>query len=272
MFKPTDITEDLLFCTTRIETKNGSCGTGFFLSFKFGDKQVPIVVTNKHVVENNPNCPFSMTFHLDTNSEGPINTIIFNASNFTWYFHPIFDLCFLPVIPIVENIYQNSGQKVFFEPIDETLICDDEKLKKLTALEHVIMVGYPMGLFDTKNNMPLLRNGYTASHPMLDFQVNGRGVVDMACINGSSGSPIFIFNDSTFRQKGSKGISLGGRLLFLGVLHAGPELPREGEIVTLNEYGTKNVSLTKIPINLGYYIKSKELLLFKSVIANALNK
>lgn len=90
----------------------------------------------------------------------------------------------------------------------------------------------------------------------------------MACINGSSGSPIFIFNESTYRQKGTNGLNLGGRLLFLGILFAGPELPRDGEIVTINKMGIRTVPRTNIPINLGYYIKAKEILSFKETLMN----
>lgn len=270
MFKPTDITEELLFCTTRIETKSGSCGTGFFFTFKMDDKIIPLIVTNQHVLEGNPNIEFSMSLHFLSNDLEVSDNVIFNAKGYQWLFHPKFDLCCLPLNPILINIHDQTGRQVFYKTISDDLICDNKKLEELTAFEHVIMVGYPMGLYDSKNNLPLLRNGYTSSHPMLDFQRNGQGVVDMACINGSSGSPIFIFNESGFRKKGTEGLNLGGRLLFLGVLYAGPEMPREGQIVTINELGVKNVSLTRIPINLGYYIKSKELLFFKEIISNLL--
>lgn len=48
------IYEQLSFCTARIETEDTSgntySGTGFFFSLKVKDKNVPLLVTNKHVV------------------------------------------------------------------------------------------------------------------------------------------------------------------------------------------------------------------------------
>lgn len=48
------IYEQLSFCTARIETEDSSgntySGTGFFFSLKVKDKEVPLLVTNKHVV------------------------------------------------------------------------------------------------------------------------------------------------------------------------------------------------------------------------------
>ncbi len=52
--QPKGITEQLMFSTIRLEAKNGSCGTGFFYNFKTGNNIVPVIVTNKHVVNNNP--------------------------------------------------------------------------------------------------------------------------------------------------------------------------------------------------------------------------
>lgn len=49
------IYEQLCFCTTRIETENSnrnkSAGTGFFFDLNIDDKRVPLLITNKHVVE-----------------------------------------------------------------------------------------------------------------------------------------------------------------------------------------------------------------------------
>ena len=71
--------------------------------------------------------------------------------------------------------------------------------------------------------------------------------------------------------QGTNGFNLGGRLLFLGILFAGPELPRDGEIVTVNNLGIRTVSRTNIPINLGYYIKAKEIMAFKEMLRSIMD-
>lgn len=58
-----------------------------------------------------------------------------------------------------------------------------------------------IGLSDTRNNYPIFRKGYTSAHPAVDFNDDGIGLVDMACFPGSSGSPIFIFNEGSYRDK-----------------------------------------------------------------------
>ena len=53
--KPISISERLLYNTVRLEGLDKSSGTGFFFNFKFEKGIVPVLVTNKHVVNNNPN-------------------------------------------------------------------------------------------------------------------------------------------------------------------------------------------------------------------------
>jgi hypothetical protein len=138
-------------------------------------------------------------------------------------------------------------------------------MMKLDAIEDVIMVGYPNGLWDHVNNLPLVRKGATASHPGIDFKIEGQPgpgvtVVDMACFPGSSGSPVFVFNNGAFgiRDAGAK---IGDRAIFIGILFSGPVMLNTGEIVVKN-IPTKTVPLAevKLMINLGYVIKPREIL------------
>ena len=43
---------------------------------------------------------------------------------------------------------------------------------ELSAVEEILMIGYPNGLWDAVNNYPLIRRGVTASHPAVDFDVD----------------------------------------------------------------------------------------------------
>jgi len=54
MMKPQTTSEQMLFSTVRLVASNNSTGTGFFFNFTFdGNKTVPVIITNKHVVNNN---------------------------------------------------------------------------------------------------------------------------------------------------------------------------------------------------------------------------
>ena len=129
------------------------------------------------------------------------------------------------------------------------------------------MVGYPNGLWDKVNNFPIFRKGITASHPAVDFNDKNIGAVDMACFPGSSGSPIFILNENGYSDKKGNTMLGAKRLIFLGILFEGPQINQKGELVVENIPTQQKISaLVPSMINLGYYIKSSEVLSFKEGI------
>ena len=188
-----------------------------------------------------------------------------------WYFHPTHDLCFTFVNPLFENVKRNTGKNVFFIANEESLIYDSTELNDLSALEEVVMIGYPVGIWDKLHNFPVFRKGFTGSHPAYDFNQKSIGVVDMACFPGSSGSPIYILNENGFSDKKGNSYLGRSRLIFLGILFAGPTMNINGD-VSVVEIPTKQqiVSNSKIMINLGYYIKSYEILALKEIIKTIL--
>lgn len=187
MINPQTLTEQMLFNTLRIENSKGGTGTGFFLEFDYGgeDKKVPVIITNKHVINDNPQEEVFFFIHIKTN-EGPSDENIGIKIKPQWFFHPEQDLCFCLVAPLDAMIKKEFQKAPYFISISENSIWDNKRLEDLSALEDVVMVGYPKGLRDTKNNLPLFRKGITASHPAIDFNNKNIGAVDMACFPGSS--------------------------------------------------------------------------------------
>lgn len=91
-------------------------------------------------------------------------------------------------------------------------------------------------------------------------------MIDAACFPGSSGSPIFLYNIGNYLNK--KGTTvIGSRFFFLGILYAGPQYNNKGEVKVV-DIPTKMeaISISKIPVNLGYVIKSKKLLDFDEIL------
>ena len=130
------------------------------------------------------------------------------------------------------------------------------------------MVGYPIGMWDKKNNFPIFRKGYTSSHPAIDFNEDGIGLVEMACFPGSSGSPIYILNEGGYKDKRGN-LNWGkSRILFLGILFAGPKYDAQGELIVKNIPTSKQKieAHTGIMANLGYYVKASEIMEFKEYI------
>lgn len=272
MINPETISERMLFSTIRLEASNNSTGTGFFFHFKVSNDQIiPVIITNKHVINHNEKEEIKFFLHIKNGDipDGKNIGIVFKTD---WYFHSDQDLCFCFAGPLLHQLKDQKKEEAFYIPIIEDLIWHNKKLEELSALEDIVMIGYPNGLWDQKNNLPLFRKGVTASHPAIDFNNKNIGVVDMACFPGSSGSPIFIFNENGYSDK--KGNSFLGckRFIFLGILFSGPQLNSKGELIIENITTQQKVSaITPTMINLGYYIKGEEILAFKPEIEKIIN-
>lgn len=264
MINPQTKTEQLLFCTTRIETIHGT-GTGFFFQFQLDEQQgMPVLVTNKHVVANADEISFSV--HIKEN-DIPTNENILITHQAQWFEHPTLDLCCTLVNPLFMEFQAETGKEIFYLPLPESLMWTYSDLTNLSAMEDVVMVGYPIGLWDEIHNLPLLRKGVTSTHPAIDFKGEKKGVIDAACFPGSSGSPICIINEGGYIDKNGT-LTLGGsRFGLIGILYAGPIHNAQGEII-VQEIPTQQVASANTPmmINLGYYIKADQMLELKKVV------
>lgn len=269
------ITEQLCYSTVRIECQNNnsspSTGSGFFFSLRKNENEtIPMILTNKHVVKDMVVGKFIMT-KADENGN-PINTDHFsvtipNLQNLIVN-HPDndVDLCALPVAPLLRHAQQNNIS-LFFRTFEKNLIPTQEQIDEFTALEDILMIGYPNGIWDKTNNMPILRRGSTATHPSLDYNGKKEFMIDAACFPGSSGSPVLIYNPSGYSTKGG-GIVIGSpRVILLGILYAGPQHTATGEIKIVNVPTLQQpVSFSRIPNNLGLVIKSEKILDFESIL------
>lgn len=127
------------------------------------------------------------------------------------------------------------------------------------------MIGYPNGLWDQVNNMPIIRRGITATNVTLDYNGKKEFLIDAACFPGSSGSPVLICNVGGYTSKFGS-LNWGkSRVFLLGILYAGPQMRVTGDLqlITVPEYQQKTVSVSQIPNNLGFIIKAERLLEFK---------
>ena len=267
--------EQLAYSTVRIECKSadgsGGTGTGFFFTFlNTKDSSVPTIITNKHVVRD----AVTGTFHLtvaDGNGLPLVGANSFKSiqlDNFDkkWIPHPDpnIDLAAMPIAPLIHEA-RNQGIAFFYRSHDSELVATDEFSANLTAVEDILMVGYPNGIWDSYNNSPIFRTGVTATHPAWDYNGKSEFMIDAACFPGSSGSPVLLWNPSSYRQK-SGDIVVGSRIKLLGVLYAGPQHTATGEVKVV-EVPSKldTVAVSLIPNNLGNVIKAREILKFESI-------
>jgi hypothetical protein len=261
--------ENMSHNTIRIKVKydDGESGvsTGFFYSFEGNNKEfVPAIVTNKHVLENAEylECSFNPTgkdnrVNLKDNK---FEMSIVDLKNNCWYSHPnpSIDLAFIPLAKVIAKL--NSEQKfpymLFFA---RQLLPKPGEWLTLTALEQIIVVGYPAGVWDSKNNLPILIRGTTATHPKIDYEDRPEFLVSAPVYLGSSGSPVFLYD--------SKDVFLGQDLnlgkhrpRLVGILSQVFHQEQQGEMVsTPIATVKKNIPFFRIPNNLGIVIKSTEL-------------
>lgn len=260
--------EQLAHSTVRIECQlaNGLTGTGTGFFYRFAENEgihVPAIVTNKHVVAGAQKGQFLMT--LSDVSGNPLqqthHAFLFDNFEQMWIPHPDkdIDLCAMPIAPIIEAAKKESKQ-LFYISLDKSLIPSKAEYDDMVLMEEITMVGYPNGIWDQVNNMPIFRRGITATHPNLDWNGKSEFLIDAACFPGSSGSPVFLYNQVGYATK-SGGMTIGpGRLKLLGILYAGPQYTVSGEIKIVT-IPTQNipVAISSIPNNLGIVIKATKL-------------
>lgn len=278
--QPMLLSEQLLHCTVRIQTVDAGgtshVGTAFFFSFlkeKDGN-HVPALVTCKHVVKG----ARQGTFHLTvkgTNSLPEVGKhipITLDKFESRWMPHPdpTIDLCMMPIAPLLAEA-KKKGKDFFYITLDKSLFLSEADLNDVGPLQRIVLIGYPIGIWDSKNNLPIARQGVLATDPSVDYEGRKEFMIDAACFPGSSGSPVMLFNQGSYPTR--SGISMGSRLKFLGVMYAAPQYTTEGKIIIKNiptklEPRTQNM----IPANLGLVLKSTLLNDFEKPLKKLIGK
>lgn len=266
------LSEKLMYNTVKIKTKDGS-GTGFFFCFTIDQKEYLILITNKHVINNDPSQLVSVQFHISNGNQIPDSNFDIPLMFNRWYFHSSKDLCFCFINQYIERFNSLNNKKIYISSLNKNYIYTEEQLMGLSALEELTMVGYPIGLSDEKNNFPIFRKGFTASHPGISFNDNGIGLADIAAFPGSSGSPIFVLNENSYNTKDGT-VNIGDRCILLGILYGGPQININGkfEIKNIPTSQQKLSVQTPIMTNLGYYICAYELLEFENQIKEIIKR
>ncbi len=283
MIVPNSNVSRLLYSTIQIiaHDANGrkSSGTAFFFEFDadgYGDEKcIPVLVTNCHVISGATDITFFV--HEASEDESAPKVVSFDvtladnakedAVEKQWIKHPGgADLCVMPIAQL-KKAAEYTGKKFFYAPFHERMLPTQAKLKSLTVLEDIVMLGAPIGLWDEVNNFPLLRRGMTASHPAIDFNGKPEGVVDIAAFPGSSGSPILMPKLVGFQSDANIQVNFDHDFTLLGILWGGPQFTVAGEIRIVNIPTTaRPIASTMIPVHLGYYIKATELLEIKKTL------
>ena len=255
------LSEQLIYCTTKIITiineKQVATGTGFFMNFNENiEKNIcqPVIITNKHVVKDAKKIIFSVCRADESNNPLDQEKFTINLDEFNIINHPDdkVDLCAIPIasLDICSKEYKVN---LYRGKLKTDLIITDEEVNNCSAMEDIIMIGYPNGLEDLYNNKPIIRKGITSTHLKFDYNGKKEFLIDMACFPGSSGSPIFFCNEFSYTQGNTT--VFGTRCKLLGVLYGGPQHTSTGSIIFEN-IPTNPRAVIQIPNNLGLVIKA----------------
>lgn len=224
--QPKTIAEQLFFTTVRIDTITANSaqgsGTGFFFSHKVGDQNFPFVVTNKHVVMGMREGALSFLQRRDTlPTLGNGFRLSIDDWAQAWFGHPDpnIDIAICPFAPLEAHIKQQHNVDLFYRYVSGDMIPTSQQVAELDAVESVTFIGYPNGIWDSKNLLPVARRGTTASPIEVDFEGTPRFLIDASVFGESSGSPVFILNQGSWATKDG-GMVVGSRFHFVGVVAA----------------------------------------------------
>jgi hypothetical protein len=246
-------------CTARIlagsDANATSMGTGFFYGFPNANADpgscFPALVTNKHVLDGCSKAQIVL-------SVAPANAPKDSFDRPQGLLHEAFDIPINANSPIFNNL-EAHGRAAHHFLLTQSLRLDQRTRGILRTVEPVVMVGYPNGLWDATNNAPIIRRGITATHPLFDYGGRSEFVIDAACFPGSSGSPVFIYEDGMYRSA-PDAMSPGTRVALVGVLWGGPQYTAEGVLEPRPiPHNLSHAPVTNIPMNLGFVIAADQL-------------
>lgn len=219
-----DISTQLLYTTIPIwgiKADNSQVsGTGFIFDYNLnvnGIKQsIPLLITNYHVLDGVVKGIFEFAVQRNGQpAKGERVRVEFNQNFIGVNKLGNLDLVAIPLASTVNEL-SNTGKSIFFKSINLDIIPNENQIDDFAAIEDITFIGYPSGLYDDYNVSSIIRRGITATPIWNDFKGESAFLIDAGVFPGSSGSPVFILNQGSYPSK--KGITIGSRLFFIGVL------------------------------------------------------
>jgi hypothetical protein len=252
------VAEQLLFSTLRIETdtfdEKGNpavgVGTGFIVRYSWNGKSGDFIVTNKHVLEKATKARF---FFIQSDGKNPIlgKTYNFEWPNLSgnWFGHPRndIDVAILPLAPVINEI-EKKKWAIFYRSISKDLLLEAKQEEEIDAIVDVVFIGYPSGIYDSVNFLPVVRKGTTATPLSVDYMGLPKFLIDAAVFPGSSGSPVFVLQSGSYSPR-SGGLVVGNRFIFLGLI---------SDVYTRDEEG--KWSFTEIPTTLSPVVVTRQMM------------
>ncbi|MGB5606937.1 MAG: trypsin-like peptidase domain-containing protein [Gammaproteobacteria bacterium] len=204
--------EQVCFVTLKIEasdpvTDTATAGTGFMVQYPVSeDKSAVLLVTCKHVLFDGAG-HVTLTFNRRETADSSLsmlgNNLMLGPATchdvYTGHTDPEIDIAVVDISSIIGN-----NPLIYYKTLAESNWADftDEKL---IPVQDAFFVGYPTGLYDQFNHLPVASAAKTASHPRVDFNGKPAYLIGAPVSPGCSGSPVFIRQHDGYRFSGMVG-------------------------------------------------------------------
>lgn len=276
---PVNISTAATLSTVRIEAHSDyglSIGTGYFYQIQTPCAEdgfvnvTPVIVTNKHVVAGAKILKITLDIvkkDAPVASDGTVGWQerrvfeIDSAESVLMHPDESVDLCVIQMGHVLGRIEEGLTPKNYF--LNKSWRFTEKEVLHVRPIEPVIMVGYPNGIWDAVNNKPIVRKGLSATNCLTRWNGERYFVIDCACFPGSSGSPVFLYEDGVYRND-EGGLVAGTRIRLVGTLWGGPTYTAEGKLVSkpipsLLTAGEGSVPVVNVMMNLGFVIHADAL-------------
>ena len=222
------VSEQLFFSTVRIEAeKINSKGeptidvsTGFIVSYSPNKgERADFLVTSRHSVENS----FRGRFFFIRKREGKpslgetYNIVVDNFGK-RWFMpeDPTVDIAVMPLAGVIRELAKRSWE-VYYRGVSPEMSLGSGNEGDVDAIEEILLIGYPSGIFDVKNFTPVARRGITATPLSIDYAGKPQFLIDASVFPGSSGSPVFLVDKGMYSDREGR-VKIGNRIIFLGMV------------------------------------------------------
>jgi len=257
--------EHISMITTNVVLLKGdtivSQGTGFYAALQGSENNsVLFLVTNFHVLtgsspsEKKPPIGDNIVFyfHTDEINTGKLKEIrlplFTKRGDPTWISNKNYPDADVAIIPIPSILYKDC--KIFCITEDWT-----KAPIKIRPTSRVTLVGYPYGLSDKTNALPIWKTGSIASEPKVDFDGKPLFVIDISAFPGMSGSPAFAISYGTYEME-QGGTSVGSVQKFLGIYASMQMLEQKKYLEELQSDKKSGLTISE-SLQLGHVWKSQ---------------
>lgn len=223
--------ELLLVVTMVLQIQNGKpigSSTGFF----YTSEGIIYFVTNRHVVRDEKKRvkpdTLRIKVHLDANDldkNKDIDIPLYTSGKAKWHVHKDYSKrnIDIAVIELEQDVFKKG---LFIKALNPSNFIPKDLL--VTTGEDVMVIGFPRGLSDTTNNLPLVRNAMISSAYGIEFQGSPLFLIDANLHPGMSGSPVMTKPKNSWPDtQGGVRFFTGTPTFFLGIFSAslGIKLP-----------------------------------------------